>query len=87
MIQFPLNDGTLVVLEPGNFERLRAGRPLKIGNVMIAFTPDMEHFVKSLGVSTPLPSKGERIECHVQLTPEQIDAALKSCQKRAEVNR
>jgi hypothetical protein len=34
-----------------------------------------------------LPKKGERIECQIHLTPEQIDAALKGCKNRKEIIR
>ena len=85
MMQFPLGDGAIfAVVEPGNIQRLKEGRPLKVGNVMIAFTPDMQHFAELLGVNGDLPTKGERIEFEIRITPEQIDAALKACQDRTE---
>ena len=88
MMQFPLNDGgVFAIIEPGNIQRLREGRPLHVGNVMIAFTPNMQKFAELLGVADPLPVKGERKEYEVKLTPEQIDAALKACKGLIEVNR
>lgn len=89
MLTFPLADGgSFIVIEPGNIARLKSGRPLKIGDsVLICFTPDMNKFVEQLGVKNSLPKRGERIECHLRLTPEQIDAALKACQNLPEVQR
>lgn len=88
MMTFPLDGGaSFVVIEPGNIQRLKDGKPLRVGEILIAFTPDMEHFAKQLGLKGSLPSKGERIECQINLTPEQIDAALKTCKGRKEVLR
>ena len=88
MMTFPLEDGAVfVVIEPGNIQRLKAGKPLRVGNSLVAFTPDMQHFAKLLGAKGDLPSKGERIECRIHLTPEQIDAALDACQGRPEIIR
>lgn len=89
MMTFPLDGGAIfAVIEPGNLQRLKSGKPLRVGeNVLIAFTPDMQHFASLLGVRGELPKKGERIENQVQLTPEQIDSALKACQHRKEVIR
>lgn len=88
MMQFPLNDGgVFAIIEPGNIQRLREGRPLHVGNVMIAFTPDMMKLAALLGASGELPAKGERKEYHVKLTPEQIQAALDACKNEPEVAR
>ena len=88
MMTFPLDGGaSFVVIEPGNIQRLKSGKPLRVGEVLIAFTPDMEFFAQQLGVKGSLPNKGERIECQIHLTPEQIDAALKAAHGRKEVMR
>lgn len=45
MIFIGMKDGsTLIILEPGNIERMRDGKPLisPDNRVMVAFTPDME---------------------------------------------
>lgn len=89
MMKFPLGkDGAeFVVIEPGNIQRLKDGKPLLVGNCMVAFTPDMQKFAELLGASGELPPKGEQHEYRVQLTPEQIEAALRTCQKLPEVLR
>jgi hypothetical protein len=89
MMQIPLNDGgVFAVIEPGNIERLKAGKPLKVGNVMIAFTPDMQEFMGLLGASGELPAKGEKPKEFVgRWTPEQIQSALSTTQKLPEVMR
>jgi hypothetical protein len=80
---------TLVVLEPGNIKRLKAGKPLVIQDVVICFTPDMEALTGMLGVEQQtLPKKGEPpTVVEVNLSPEQIDLALRSCQNLPEVDR
>jgi hypothetical protein len=86
MMTFPLKDGAaLVVIDPGNMKRLKEGRPLKLGKMLIAYTPDMSGFAKRLGLPKELPSKGETIEHRVRLTPEQIEDALKACKDLPEV--
>ena len=90
MIHFPLSDGAeFVVIEPGNIERLKSGRPLKVGNCLVAFTPDIEAFVKLLGVDADIipSSKGKVEKREVHLSPEQIQDALDACQRLPEVLR
>lgn len=90
MMTFPLDGkAVFVVIEPGNINRLKQGKPLRIGNdVLVAYVPDMAYFAQLLGTSGELPEKGtQRIECNLRLTPEQIDSALKLCQNRKEVLR
>lgn len=89
MMTFPLDgNASFVVIEPGNIERLKQGKPLRVGEVLIAYVPDMPHFAQLLGVSGELPPKGSvRVENHMHITPEQIDSALKLCQNRREIIR
>jgi hypothetical protein len=90
MMQIPLQDGgVFAVIEPGNLARMKAGKPLHVGNVMIAFTPDMQEFMSLLGADGNLPSKGEAPrEINIKpITPEHIEWALKTCQKLPEVER
>lgn len=88
MMTFPLDGGaSFVVIEPGNIQRLKSGKPLRVGEILIAFTPDMEFFAQQLGVKGSLPPKGQRIECQINLSPKQIDAALKASLGRKEVLR
>ena len=89
MIQIPLNDGgVFAIIEPGNVKRLKDGRPLIVGNCMIAFTPDMQAFLALLGIAEDLPAKGEPpIAKAVHLTPEEIQRALDAVQKHDEVLR
>ena len=90
MITFPLSDNaSLIVIEPGNLARLKEGRPLKVGEHLVCFTPDMQKFVEQLGVELDVesikPSQQEYRK--VRLTPEQLEAALKACQNLPEVSR
>lgn len=88
MLRFPLNDGNeFVIIEPGNIERLKEGKPLIVGGSMVAFTPDMEALAKMLGTKGTLPNKNEQRVEFVSITPEQIEAALRACQKLPEVLR
>lgn len=88
MIQFPLADGAiLAIIEPGNIARLKSGRPLRIGEHAICFTPDMPRFLKEIGLSLPEPAPNERISTSVSITPERIDAALRACRELPEVVR
>ena len=90
MMRVPLPDGgEFAVIEPGNIQRLKEGRPLKVGNCLVAFTPDMEAFMKLLGANGDLPERGELklIELKTPVTPEQIQEALKACQQMPEVLR
>lgn len=89
MIHFPLSDGNeFVVIEPGNVRRLKDGKPLKVGGCLVAFTPDIEAFLKILGVDADVPSSGSAMEKHaVHLTLEQLDDALKACQNFPDVER
>lgn len=67
---------------------MKQGKPLKVGEHMVCFTPDMQKFVEQLGLDLSVNvGRGERIEQPVRSTPEQIDAALKSCQNLKEVVR
>lgn len=88
MIRIPLpGGGEFAIIEPGNIQRLKDGKPMEVGNCLIAFTPDMEKFCELLGASGALPPRGQLNVQKVNLTPEQIDAALKACQKLPEVMR
>ena len=79
--------GEFAVIEPGNIERLKSGKPMEVGNCLVAFTPDMEKFMAMLGANGTMPSKGEVRFHKVRITPEQIEAALKLCQRLPEVVR
>lgn len=89
MMTFPLDgNASFVVIEPGNIERLKQGKPLRVGENLIAYVPDMAYFAQLLGVSGELPPKGSvRVENHMHVSVEQLDAALKACQNRREVIR
>lgn len=90
MITFPLPGGrNLFVIEPGNIARLKEGRGLKLGEgSMICFTPDMKAFLESIGVPSLLEVKeGQRIEHQIDLSAEQLTAALTKCLKNPEVER
>ena len=90
MMQIPLPDGgVFAVIEPGNIQRLKEGKPLHVGNCLIAFTPDMERFMVLLGSSGELPKKGqlEVRELAKPVTPEQIQAALDETLKWPDVVR
>lgn len=90
MIHFPLGDGQeFVVIEPGNIARLKAGRPLKVGGSLVAFTPDIQAFVKLLDMNEDwIPNSNGPEEFHeVKLTPEKIQEALTACQDLPEVLR
>jgi hypothetical protein len=88
MIRFPLEGGgELVVIEPGNIARLKSGKPMHVGNSLIAFTPDLAAFVKLLGVDD-IPGKGEPVKYRaINVTPEQFQEALDACQSLPEVLR
>lgn len=90
-MQIPLSDGgVFAVIEPGNIARLKSGKPLQVGNVMIAFTPDMGEFMTLLGANVKdMPSKDEALRSiNIKpITPEHIEWALKTCQKLPEVKR
>lgn len=85
---FPLPDGALlIVIEPGNIERLKEGRPLKVGQHAVCFTPDLVAFSnKLLGVDVNV-NPGVRVELDVKVTPEQLQAALDACKDLPEVVR
>jgi hypothetical protein len=89
MITFPLFDGrVLAVIEPGNIERLKKGQPMKAGESLVVFTPDIERFLALLGISEPMPTAhGDRVVGTCDVTPEQITEALKQCQNLPEVLR
>lgn len=90
MITFPLaENATLIVIEPGNIKRLKEGRPLHVGLHLVCFTPDMQKFVEALGVPMKIDDvePGKPIRRKVEITPEQLDAALKTCQHLPEVER
>jgi len=88
MLRIPLpGGGEFAVIEPGNIARLKEGKPMHVGNCLVAFTPDMERFMQLLGADGSLPPKGKlRLE-HGYWTPEQIEAALQACQRLPEVVR
>lgn len=89
MITFPLsNHASLIVIEPANIAKMKEGKPLKVGEHLVCFTPDMQKFIVALGVDLNVNIKpGERIEQTVKLTPEQLQLALYSCQNLPEVLR
>jgi hypothetical protein len=88
MLRIPLPDGgEFAIIEPGNIQRLKEGKPMQVGNCLIAFTPDMQRFMELLGADGSLPPKNKLRLQTGQWTPEQIDAALKACQKLPEVER
>jgi hypothetical protein len=89
MLIFPLDqNASLLVIEPGNIKRMKDGQPLKVGEHIVCFTPDLKSFIKALGIDPfTMPLPGERVEKQVKITPERLDAALKKCQKLPEVER
>lgn len=89
MLTFPIGqNSSLIVIEPGNVKMLKAGRPLKVGEHLVCFTPDMEKFLTMLGVDgAKKPDYNERIEHIVRISAEQLDKALKACQNLPEVMR
>jgi hypothetical protein len=88
MMKFPLPDGGIfAVIEPGNIRRLKDGRPLIVGNCMIAFTPDMQRFTELLGMNGDMPKKGTEKVHFFHLTPGQISTALEFCKDMPEVDR
>lgn len=88
MIQFPLPNGRLVVVvEPGNLQRLKEGRPLLVGKHMICFTPDMHAFLREIGCDLDMPPRGETVVGNVSLTPDELESALRRCQQMPEVSR
>ena len=90
MITFPLSgNSSLIVIEPRNLARLKEGRPLKVGEHLVCFTPDMQKFVEQLGVELDVANvkRGDPVYRKVRLTPEQLEAALKVCQHLPEIVR
>jgi hypothetical protein len=57
MMKIPMpNGGIFAVIEPGNIERMKQGKPLLVGTSCVCFTPDMSAFLRALGVEdTSLP--------------------------------
>jgi hypothetical protein len=90
MITMPLKRGSLYILEPGNIKRLKQGKPLKLGDSLLVFTPDMQAFCKELVVDIDVNSVaiGNKIvKGDLHITPEQLQAALDKCQKLPEIDR
>lgn len=89
MLTFPLGNGeNLYVVEPGNVQRLKEGRPLKLpAGGMLCFTPDLAAFLKELGVPLELPRPHERIEKGIHVSADDLVEALSKCQKLPEVIR
>lgn len=94
MIQLLLSQkAVFCVIEPGNLQRLKEGRPLTIdlpngSSVMIAFTPDQAEFSAHLGLHVEQPEPNTRRELvGVHITPEAVSLALKACQGLPEVLR
>jgi hypothetical protein len=92
MLTFPLNqDANLVVIEPGNIKRLKEGRALKVGEHVICFTPDMQAFVKALGVKDlTVADFGPGMSATregLRISVEQLDQALKDCISLPEIDR
>jgi hypothetical protein len=80
VIKFPVGDNAMLcVIEPGNIERMKEGRPLRIvlqngSVVIIAYTPDGAEFERRVA---PLMPAGI----------ETVDALLEACLKLPEVLR
>ena len=78
MLQFPLGDILIVVLEPGNVNRMRAGKPLHLNipagckRVGMIVTPDLEEFTYRL-----------KLPC----TPEEFEKIVEQCKSLPEVIR
>ncbi|MBA0085886.1 MAG: hypothetical protein HRJ53_12885 [Acidobacteria bacterium Pan2503] len=91
MIKLPLGQrGLFVIIEPSNVARMKSGWPLFIRevDVMVAFTPDMQALTEMLlDHKHQMPGPNQEHWHNVRLTPEQLDAALKACQKLPEVLR
>ena len=88
MMKIPMPDGGIfAVIEPGNIERMKQGKPLLVGTSCVCFTPDMSAFLRALGIEdTSLPPRGQDRSHEGHWTSEQLEAALKACQKLPEVS-
>lgn len=88
MLTFPVNEtSNLYVIEPGNVQRLKEGRPLKVGEHLLCFTPDIEAFLRKLGIEMKMPDRGDINTQGVAITADQLQDALDECQNLPEVNR
>lgn len=76
-----LNQQSLCILEPGNWERIRAGEPLKTPDqaFLIAYSPDIVWTLDHL--------KGMIAACEGSVDPKVLDFILKEGLKRPEVRR
>lgn len=80
MIYGILADGTrLVILEPGNFDRLRQGKPIHTpdGAVLICFTPDIKWTATELEKS---------IDATDGINPDTLVEVLEAGLKRPEIH-
>ena len=89
MLTFPLDgDASVVVIEPGNIKRLKAGKPLKVGKHLLCFTPDLQAFIEAaIGEDMAAPEPGQTVTKGIRLSPEQLEQALRKCQQLPEVER
>ena len=89
MMQMLMTDGKhIFVIEPGNIQRLKEGKPLIIaGNISVMFTPDMEAFSKLLTGDFPQQKAGEMFIKDTSLSPEHITRCFEACKDMPEVLR
>lgn len=75
MIHLKAGGQRVIILEPGNIERIKKGEPAKSydNSVLIAYTPDQEWLETKL------------IENMDELSPEKLDELLKESLTRPEV--
>lgn len=88
MMTFPLGqNASLCIIEPGNIKRLKRGEPLKVGDHMVVFTPDVHALMRELGIPGKMPERGERIDHAMNITQDQLIAAIIKCKDLPEVDR
>lgn len=89
MLTFPLNDdASLIVIEPGNLARMKKGKPLRVGNHLVCFTPDLLAFAAKIGIGEQAKvGPGEVRTGELVLLLEDLEAALRECLTLPEVLR
>lgn len=88
MITFPFGqNGSLIVIDPNNIAKIKAGQPLIVGDHIVCFTPDSEKFLEALGIKYREVAPNERVEYTVSIPRERLIQALIACQHLSEVLR
>jgi hypothetical protein len=85
MLIFPGEVGNLVVISPSNIKQMKAGRPLKIGGTIVAFTPDLAAFMNIAGINATPAKRGEVKIKTIALDIDKINHALKAVRDFPEV--